>query len=401
MCGILGAIGNVDTRDFNQGLEHLDPRGPDATQVTSSKNVMMGFKRLSINGKSPNSMQPFVSQGVKIMCNGEIFNHEKIEFETEYYPMSGSDCECLIGAHKLWNFPTMCSKLDAEFSMIVYDEDSERVWIGRDPYGVRPLFWGTTPNGSYVFSSELKGLYHMCSVVNQFNPGWYMCLDSSCNPTMVEYSPYKYKIGYNQTIFMNHDIAATMVNRLFTKAVQKRMMCEQGGLCCLLSGGLDSSLVAAITAKSSDLPISTYSIGMEGSPDLAMAKKVAEHIGSLHTTVCYPAEEFLNAIPEVIKSIESYDVTTVRASVGNWLLGKFIKRNSNFKVVLNGDYADEVCGGYLYTKLAPTREEFHRECCNLVNNIHYFDSLRSDRSICPMDWKLGRRMQISSLWSFI
>jgi len=209
-----------------------------------------------------------------------------------------------------------------------------------------------------------------------------MCVSTTNNPKMVAYSPYIHEMTYEQTSLMDTDMAASMVNKLLTKSVEKRLMCEQGGVCCLLSGGLDSSLVAALASKASRLPISTYSIGMEGSPDLAMAKKVAEHIGSLHTTVCYPAEEFLNAIPEVIKSIESYDVTTVRASVGNWLIGKFIRRNSNFKVVLNGDYADEVCGGYLYTKLAPTKKEFYNECKSLVQNIQYFDSLRSDRSIC-------------------
>jgi len=382
MCGILGIAGNVDVRDFSEGLERLTPRGPDSTQTISNKNVMLGFKRLAINGSTSDSMQPFSSDGVHVMCNGEIFNHKKIENEIEFSPNSGSDCECLVGGFKYWNFPTLCSKLDAEFAMIVYDEDSERLWVARDPYGVRPLFWGTTPNGTYVFSSELKGLYNMCTIVNQFTPGWYMCVSTTNNPKMVAYSPYIHEMTYEQTSLMDTDMAASMVNKLLTKSVEKRLMCEQGGVCCLLSGGLDSSLVAALASKASRLPISTYSIGMEGSPDLAMAKKVAEHIGSLHTTVCYPAEEFLNAIPEVIKSIESYDVTTVRASVGNWLIGKFIRRNSNFKVVLNGDYADEVCGGYLYTKLAPTKKEFYNECKSLVQNIQYFDSLRSDRSIC-------------------
>ena len=382
MCGILGVAGSVDVRDFNDGMERLAPRGPDCTKIVSKKNVMLGFKRLAINGSSSDSMQPFSSDGVHIICNGEIFNHTKIENEIEFSPKSGSDCECLVGGFQYWNFPTLCSKLDAEFAMIAYDEHSERMWVARDPYGVRPLFWGTTPNGTYVFSSELKGMYKMCTIVNQFTPGWYMCVSTDNNPKMVAYSPYIHTMTYEQTSWMDTDIATGVVKKLLIKSVEKRMMCEQGGVCCLLSGGLDSSLVAAIASTISELPISTYSIGMEGSPDLTMAKKVAGHIGSVHTTVCYPPEVFLEAIPEVIKSIESYDVTTVRASVGNWLIGRFIKRNSGFKVVLNGDYADEVCGGYLYTKLAPTRKEFYNECKRLVQNIQYFDSLRSDRSIC-------------------
>lgn len=382
MCGILGIAGNVDVRDFSEGLERLTPRGPDSERIFTKKNVMLGFKRLAINGSTSESMQPFSSGDIHIICNGEIFNHKKIEKEIEFSPNSGSDCECLVGGFKHWNFPTLCSKLDAEFSVIAYDEYSDRLWVARDPYGVRPLFWGTTSNGTYVFSSELKGLYNMCTIVNQFTPGWYMCVSTENNPKMVAYSPYIHTVTYEQTSFMDTDMAAGMVKKLLTRSVEKRMMCEQGGVCCLLSGGLDSSLVAALASKASKFPISTYSIGMEGSPDLAMAKVVAKHIGSLHKSVCYPAEEFLNAIPEVIKSIESYDVTTVRASVGNWLIGKFIRRNSHFKVVLNGDYADEVCGGYLYTKLAPTKKEFYNECKRLVDNIQYFDSLRSDRSIC-------------------
>ena len=382
MCGILAVVGNVDTRLFNQGLDNINSRGPDATQTISNKNIMLGFKRLAINGSSSESMQPFSAPGVKMMCNGEIFNHKQIEEETGYTPISGSDCECILAGHERWNFPTLCSKLDAEFALIVHDEISNKVWVARDPYGVRPLFWGTTPNGSWAFSSELKGIHMMCDTVTQVNPGWYMCLDTTCEPLMTQYSPYKQKITFAQTVEMPLDRAATEVKDLLTKSEEKRMMCEQGGVCCLLSGGLDSSLVAALANQASTLPINTYSIGMEGSPDLECAKKVAEHIGSLHTTICYPVEEFLNAIPEVIKAIESYDVTTVRASVGNYLVGKFIRKNSTFKVVLNGDYADEVCGGYLYTKLAPNVEEFHKECARLVDNIHYFDSLRSDRSIC-------------------
>ena len=378
MCGILGTVGNIDINDFNEGLERLDPRGPDSTQKVTNKNVMIGFKRLSINGSGNESMQPFSSYGVHIACNGEIFNHKEIENS----PKKGSDCECLIDGFYLWNFPTLCSKLDAEFSLIVYDENSSKLWVARDPYGVRPLFWGKTSNGSYVFSSELKGIYNMCDNVQQFTPGWYMCVSTEDKPEIIEYSPYIYNITYDHTVFMKHDLAANMVNRLLTKSVEKRLMCEHGGVCCLLSGGLDSSLVAALASRASNHHIHTYSIGMDGSPDLLMAKCVSEHIGSIHTTVCYPEDEFLNAIPEVIKSIESYDVTTVRASVGNWLIGKFIKNNSKFKVVLNGDYADEVCGGYLYSKLAPSRKDFYNDCKRLVQNIHYFDSLRSDRSIC-------------------
>lgn len=381
MCGILCAAGNVDIRDFRSGMNKLSARGPDATQITSNDCVIMGFARLAINGTDSGSMQPFSDSNVSLMCNAEVFNHKDLEKDLGYTPKSGSDCEVLVEGYKRWMFPELCSRMDAEFAMIVHDVDSKVLWIARDPYGVRPLYWGMTENGTYVFSSELKGLARMCMTSQQFTPGWFMGIDLSGNPEMFQYSPYT-SLTLGPRLIMNQDDAAGRVATLLEEAVKKRLMCQNGGVCCLLSGGLDSSLVAALAQKNSSLPIHTYSIGMEGSPDLEYAKKVAEHIGSIHTTVCYPKEEFLEAIPWVVADIESYDVTTVRASVGNYLIGKFIRKFSNFKVVLNGDYADEVCGGYLYMKLAPSDEEFEKECRRLVGDIHYFDSLRSDRTIC-------------------
>jgi asparagine synthase (glutamine-hydrolysing) len=362
-------------------MAKIRARGPDATQVISNDCVTMGFARLAINGTDDDSMQPFSDSNVSLMCNAEVFNHKNLERDLNYTPKSGSDCEVLVEGYKRWMLPGLCGRMDAEFAMIVHDIESKVLWVARDPYGVRPLFWGTTKNGSYVFSSELKGLAQMCVTSQQFNPGWFMGIKLNRNPDMFQYSSYT-ALTLGPRLIMDQTDAAGRVATLLEEAVKKRLMCQNGGVCCLLSGGLDSSLVAALAQKNSKMPISTYSIGMEGSPDLEYAKKVAEHIGSIHTTVCYPKEEFLDAIPDVVRATESYDVTTVRASVGNYLVGKFIRNFSTFKVVLNGDYADEVCGGYLYMKLAPSDEEFEKECRRLVGDIHYFDSLRSDRTIC-------------------
>ena len=384
MCGILGIVGNVNSQDVTYAMNRLHARGPDNQIVTSSGNVVMGFTRLAINGTTPGAMQPFRYNRMTAICNGEIFNHKNLELDLDYEPVSGSDCEVLLPGYVRWGFPTLCNKLDAEFAMIMHDSESDLLWIARDPYGVRPLFWGVTPNGTYAFASELKGISEMCDVVNQFNPGWYMCLNTGSNPDLIRYSEYRHTTSYEMCTHMgmNFDFVADMVRDLLISAVRKRLMCEQGGVCCLLSGGLDSSLVSSIANSYSDKTLHTFSIGLKGATDLIAAQKAADYIGSAHTTVELKEDDFLDAIPEVIGAIESYDVTTVRASVGNYLIGKYIKDNTNFKVVLNGDYADEVCGGYLYMKLAPSAEEFQKECQRLVNNIHYFDSLRSDRTIC-------------------
>ena len=381
MCGILCVAGSVDSREFKNGMKKIRARGPDATCITIQDSVMMGFARLAINGNNDTSMQHFQDGSIRLMCNAEVFNHDKLQRDLKYTSISGSDCEVLMPGFKQWPFPELCSRMDAEFALIVHDMESKILWIARDPYGVRPLFWGITANSSYVFSSELKGISDMCETVQQFNPGWYMALDVKSNTRLVQYSTYRHHVLAPPTLMSTRE-ASDMIACLLEDAVNKRLMCQNGGVCCLLSGGLDSSLVAALAQKHSNLPIGTYSIGMEGSPDLEYAKKVANHIGSIHKTICYPKEIFLQAIPDVIRAIESYDTTTVRASVGNYLVGKFIKDFSKHKVVLNGDYADEVCGGYLYMKLAPDDEAFEGECKRLVGDIHYFDSLRSDRTIC-------------------
>ena len=375
MCGILAASGNVDTREFKKGLDALSPRGPDASDIKSMGSCIMGFTRLSVNGDS-DGMQPFCHNNKMLICNGEIFNHKCIEDEIGYTPSSGSDCEVLVHASDRWQFSTLCNKLDAEFAMVLYDHNTRSMLIARDPYGVRPLFWGITSNGTYMFSSELKGIYKMCNTVSQFNPGWFMAIE---NDTMVGYHQYKPPMI---PLSISSSEPEKRVFDLLTAAVEKRLMCGNGGVCFLLSGGLDSSLVCGIASQMSRVPIYTFSIGLEGSPDNEYARAVSKDIGSIHTAISPTEEEFLEVIPRVICAIESYDVTTVRASVGNYLVAKYIKEHTKFKVVLNGDYADEVCGGYLYTKLAPTDLAFKNECKRLVDNIHYYDSLRSDRCIC-------------------
>ena len=390
MCGIITTYEapGIDITHVMNALETLYPRGPDDITIKDVGNdVIMGFSRLSINGNDNSACQPFNINGITLVCNGEIFNHKELEDELGYHPVSGSDCEVLIPAYHRWGPIGMCEKLDAEFAFVLYDKKLDRIVASRDPYGVRPLFKGVVgPAGGHVFASEMKAIVGMPRVRNimQFKPGHVMVI----SPNTISYETYltSSQLSYHAISPPN---PGGGVYNLLCGAVNKRMMCENGGVCCLLSGGLDSSLVSALAQIYSDEPIHTFSIGLEGSPDLKYAKKVANHIKSIHHEVIATEEEFINAIPEVIRVTETYDTTTIRASVGNYLVAKYIRENTDFKVVLNGDYADEVCGGYLYLKLAPNKLEFEHERNKLLKNIHYFDSLRSDRCICA--WGLEAR----------
>lgn len=380
MCGILATFANagVPLEEFAKRLAKIQPRGPDDSAIHSPTNgVILGFNRLSINGNDDESNQPFRVGDITLVCNGEIFNHRELEEELNYTPVSGSDCEVLIPAYHRWGPIEMCNRLDAEFAFVLYDNKTSRIVAARDPYGVRPLFI----NKCGLIASELKAIAPLRA--EQFKPGYVYCSDGG----YTTYSPYKRVASPEWTISPPHP--EDDVYALLCQSVKKRMMCENGGVCCLLSGGLDSSLVASLAQRYSSDPIHTFSIGLPGSPDLEYARKVADHIGSVHHEVLATEDEFIRAIPDVIRAIESYDTTTVRASVGNYLIAKYIRENTQFKVVLNGDYADEVFGGYLYLRLAPSDSEFGIERDALLRNICYFDSLRSDRCICA--WGLEAR----------
>ena len=406
MCGIFSYISrsqhkkpydNVIT-NFNK----IKNRGPDNTQYKIINNVFLGFHRLSINDVTSAGNQPMKYKDYYLICNGEIFNHLDIKYKYGFKTNSNSDCEIILHLYDyLVNHENnmnnksnvirqLCNELDAEFSFILYDTKLDVIYVARDPYGVRPLFIGRTnnynseciDNEDYIFSSELKGLTDLVENAEQFPPGYYLILENNKDNDKILSIKEKYhEIIIYKTFNINDDIILENLNKTFRKAVYKRMMSDKE-ICSLLSGGLDSSLVASIVSeKLGPNRLKTFAIGIEGSPDLKYAQMVAEHIQSVHHSIELTEKQFLDAIEEVIYAIESYDTTTVRASVGNYLVSKYIKENTNCKVVFNGDYADEVCGGYKYFKKATDPEQFHDECVRLVNDIHYYDCLRSDRSI--------------------
>ena len=411
MCGIFSFISNnnsfeIDVNNITNNLNKIKKRGPDNTQTKLINNVFFGFHRLSINDLSDAGNQPMELNDCYLICNGEIFNHLDIKKKYRFNTKSDSDCEVILHLYNYLvenncdNFSEyiineLCNELDGEFSFMLYDKNNQYILIARDPYGVRPLFFGYDKD-SYMFASELKGIDYKYSNIKQFQPGSYMIINnlnkeidienikSECN----DIEKVKFKINkYHEIIidklqnFYNEESLLENLNYIFRKSVYKRMMSDKE-ICSLLSGGLDSSLVASILSqKLGPNKLKTFAIGIKGSPDLKYAKIVADHIKSIHYTIELTEKQFLDAIEEVIIAIESYDTTTVRASVGNYLVSKYIRENTDCKVIFNGDYADEVCGGYKYFKKTSNESEFHNECIRLVNDIHYFDCLRSDRSI--------------------
>lgn len=390
MCGIVACYGRpFPVDEFLKFTEKIIHRGPDKLCYKSFPDVQLGFTRLAINGLSNGGDQPFDDDCNSVICNGEIFNHTFLANSIGYSPYSSSDCEVISPLLKVYPFTRVCDILDAEFSMVVYDKVNNQLMVARDRYGVRPLFIGwRTDLSSVLFASEAKALTRHPDIdnISQVQPGIAYIYSKNKGGQIRQI----FEKNYNNDISIPKTISHTMEGMLHNirtyliSAVEKRMMSDRG-VCCLLSGGLDSSLVCAIASRylhKRGKRLSTFAIGMKGSTDLEYAEQVADYIDSDHTSIVVSEDDFIDAIPDVIRSIESYDTTTVRASVGNYLVGEYIKEHTDFKVVLNGDYSDEVCGGYLYIKGAPGYDAFHEECKRLVGDIHYFDSLRSDRTIC-------------------
>jgi asparagine synthase (glutamine-hydrolysing) len=327
-----------------------------------------------------------------LICNGEIYNWTELHDTLNIPSKTGSDCEIIIHLYKQFGIEYTLNKLDGVFSFVLFDKVKNKTFVSRDPFGVRPLFCSYTnkaPQYYYVFSSELKMMTHMITEhlynAQQFTPGSY----AEINMTNGNIVNKQYYNSVSTNLVLNP--GQTRIEKLYCKcikdaltdAVNKRVSNTDREIACLLSGGLDSSLITALVVKSLENPskLKTWSIGMEGSEDLKYARLVATHLGTDHHEMVLSKEEFLDVIPEVIYATESYDTTTIRASVGNWLISKFIKEFSDAKVVFNGDGSDEVTGGYMYFHYAPNALEFDHECKRLLNDICYFDVLRSDRSI--------------------
>ena len=367
-------------------MQTLAARGPEGMHIVDISGCTLGFTRLAINGLNKNGMQPMQRKNTMWVCNGEIYNWKELAFEYGIKNRSGSDCEILgelyeIFCHREIPLEELFRALDGVFALIIVDSLRQRVVVARDPYGVRPLYTGMSEGGQRYFGSEIKSLTPVCDSIESVLPGHFQVLSGKTVDTYAAYHTVPF-LKNPQLALLNGAMSAVRCS--LEDSVSKRLMTDRP-IAALLSGGLDSSLIAALVAKKlrerGALPLETYSIGMEGSPDLYHAKLVADFIGSNHTEIIMTAEEFFNAIPAVIRDIESFDTTTVRASVGNWLVSKHIAAKSDAKVVFNGDGADEVWGSYLYFYNAPSPHAYEAEVGRLLKDIHMFDVLRSDRCV--------------------
>ena len=391
MCGIFCHISdNSSNLELKSNFERIQKRGPDYSILQHINNITLGFHRLAINDLSDLGNQPFSDNNIYLICNGEIYNHKTLREKYNIKTNSNSDCEVILYMYQKIGFENTCNELDGVFSLIIYDININKVFVGRDPYGVRPLFIGYDESNEIFLSSELKSIHDLTIYTKQFTPGYYLEYDIE-NKTSIykNYYDYNLKIEYSRDI---NFILEGIRNRL-TNSVKKRLLSDRP-IGALLSGGLDSSLICGIISKiykeNKKGILNTFAIGIKGATDLKYSSKVAEYIGSKHHQVECEEEDFINAIPEVIKTIESYDTTSVRASVGNYLIAKYIKENTDIVVVFNGDGSDEVLGGYYYMRNAPSSLDFQNECVKLLREIHFFDGLRSDRSVSS-EWSLEAR----------
>ena len=374
MCSIMGYCGSGVTFDvFKQHFEATKSRGPDDTRIVDTGKGLLGFHRLAIMGLHPEGMQPFELHGSYVVCNGEIYGFDKFKAELSktYHFISESDCEVLLPLYEKYGVD-MFAMLDAEYALILFDAKTGSLVAARDPIGIRPLYYGYDKAGEILFASEPKSLIGLCGRIMPFPPGHY-------------YKDGKF-VCYRDIAKVEdvcHDDLDTVCGKIHDKlvsGVEKRLVAD-AKVGFLLSGGLDSSLVCAIAQKKSAAPIRTFAIGMsEDAIDLKYAKQVADYIGSDHTEVIMTRQLVLDSLEDVIHLLGTYDITTIRASMGMYLLCKWIHENTDIRVLLTGEISDELFG-YKYTDFAPSAEEFQKEAQKRIRELHMYDVLRADRCI--------------------
>lgn len=374
MCSIMGYCSRSAAFDvFMKGFEKTISRGPDDTRVVETGDGLLGFHRLSIMGLTPSGMQPFQYGNSYVVCNGEIYGFEKLkeELSVKYTFESESDCEILLLLYQEYG-TDMFDMIDAEFACIIYDGEAREFIAARDPIGIRPLYYGYDKEGAVIFASEAKNLVGLAEKIMPFPPGHYykggqfICY---CDIAKVD--------------TVCHDDLETVCKSIHDKlvaGVEKRLVAD-AKVGFLLSGGLDSSLVCAIAAKKSKERIKTFAIGMsEDAIDLKYAKQVADYIGSDHTEVYMTPDEVLSSLETVIQLLGTYDITTIRASMGMYLVCKAIHEQTDIRVLLTGEISDELFG-YKYTDFAPDARAFQEESQKRIHELHMYDVLRADRCI--------------------
>jgi asparagine synthase (glutamine-hydrolysing) len=391
MCGIFFIQRSSYTlaKSASNLLKH---RGPDTESILVDEQKTVVFERLSINDKA-NGGQPMVDAKLKItfMCNGEIFNHKAIEEKLDIKCDTKSDCEVLFHMYRrvvqgkdtdkhlsLHSGIYSLEQVNGDFALCIIDEIENRVIVSRDRVGVRPLFYGYTYGKELCIASEAKSMW-MCESVHQVIPGSVMVFYKS--GFLMHFYHQGFHASFQTGLPLTFDLLKEDLRSRLENAVKIRLMSDRQ-IGCLLSGGLDSSIICALLCKFIGAEnVRTYSIGMEGSLDLKYARKVADHLKTKHTEVIYTPEQGLAIIPEVIFALESYDITSIRASVPMYILGKYISKNSDDVVIFSGEGSDELFCGYLYFHDAPDALSAHFESLRLISELYLYDCLRADRCI--------------------
>ncbi|XP_014231151.1 asparagine synthetase [glutamine-hydrolyzing] [Trichogramma pretiosum] len=413
MCGLWALFG-FDTDSLTcvcDNFSKISHRGPDAYKIEHDSripNSFLGFHRLSIVD-SLCGMQPirvYKYPLLYLLCNGEIYNYQTLK-EThgfEYY--TKCDVEALMHLYATEGADGVCKNLDGVFGFCLLDAEKKKILLGRDPYGVRPLFRVYTEDGHLAVASESKAIVKISNMLKgehkmePFPPGTYEEYDVLENGRVKFVRRHRYhEPGLKPTFKpflpwaeLSSDNVQENIKKLFTAAVEKRLMAERR-IGCLLSGGLDSSLVSALLvklAKEHNLPykIQSFSIGMEGSPDILAARQVADHIGTEHHEVIITQKDISDVLDDVIYHLETFDITTIRASIGMYLLARYIKKNTETTVIFSGEGADELSQGYIYFRDAPSAYDAHNESIRLLKDIYLYDGLRADRTTSAFSLEL-------------
>ncbi|MDG1942161.1 MAG: asparagine synthase B [Flavobacteriaceae bacterium] len=402
MCGIVCAF------DLKQDSELLRPqilemskqlrhRGPDWSGIYSNNKAILGHERLAIVDPA-SGKQPLYSQDgtIVLAANGEIYNHLELrkQFEGKYEFKTESDCEVILALYQEKG-ADFVDDLNGIFAFAIYDSKQDSYFIARDHMGIIPLYMGWDKDGTFYVASELKALEGVCAKIELFPPGHYMKSGDSA-PTQ-----WYHRDWVDFDTVKDNPTSIEDLHDALSDAVHRQLMSDVPyGV--LLSGGLDSSITSALAKKFSSKRVESddtqeawwpqlhsFSVGLEGSPDLAAAKKVSEHIGSIHHEVVFTIQEGLDAIKDVIYHLETYDITTVRASTPMFLMARSIKSHG-IKMVLSGEGADELFGGYLYFHKAPSAEEFHKETVRKLDKLHQYDCLRANKSLAA--WGIEGRV---------
>ena len=431
MCGIWTFINLIKNKQINYTKLYNDfmkikHRGPDLSNYQLINNdIIIGFHRLAIMDPTFTSNQPYILEDndrtIIFLCNGEIYNFKELIKNHELDINNNSDCLVIPKLYikytdsnidKFINlFVHNKDSIKGEFAFILLEFDKlqnlKHVIVGRDEIGIRPLYYNTININSneLILSSEIKAMSSCNDNISEFPPGTIMKIDINNICGIKENTFYNFKTVYDTTsynLFNNEEVYLENIRTSVINSIQRRLVSDKP-IAFLLSGGVDSSLIAAISSKLLNIPIKTFCCGMSKGTDFKYAKMVADHIKSNHTEVIFTKEEGLNAIKDVIYTTETWDTTTIRASVGQYLVCKYIGQNTDCHVILVGEGPDEVCSSYLFNYNAPSSDDLHNTAIEYVENIHIYDGRRADR--CISKWGLEGRVAfldpefIEAYWS--